>query len=167
MQQSKPSMFRAILGAIKKVISFSSRRDVKEMQKKYGATKEKKIKVIITSDDSDSARAFIFIVKDGKLGWIMRGAEEVEGDVTAYMDGVTLLNLLSGRIKVWSHEKQKQVYQSYRYFDAIRWGDITVEGDMASNDSQLAMRVFDDNIQDFQNELFPEVQAMIEEEGGE
>jgi hypothetical protein len=151
-------MLAAVFGAVKKLISFSKRRDIKEMQEKYEAKKEKKIKVILT----DMSRAIVFKVMDGKLNYMLKGAEDMEGDVEAYMDAATLLNLLSGRMKVLNHATGKKEFKPYRYFDAVRWGDVKVDGDMAANDNQLAMRVFDDCIQDMQAELFPEVQAELE-----
>lgn len=157
-QDKKPSILRAVVGAVKKLIAFSKRRDVKEMQEKYEAKKEKNIKVVLT----DMSRAVVFKVKDGKLNYMLKGAENMEADVEAYMDAATLLNLLSGRMKVLNHSTGKKEFREYRYFDAVRWGDVKVDGDMAANDNQLAMRVFDDCIQDMQRELFPEVQAELE-----
>lgn len=149
----------AVINAIKKTIKWFHNKDIKAMQEKYGAHQEKNIKVIMP----DIKRSVVFRVENGSVGYMWKGSDEFEAEIEAYMHTDTLLNLLAGRLKVLDHMTKEMKYKPYRFFDAIRYGDVKVYGEAASNDAQLAMRVFDDGLQEMQAELFPEIQEKIEE----
>lgn len=119
---------------INRVLASSNRAlDIRQLQQQHGAYGEKVTRLEVT----DLKRAWAFRVREGKLELVPESEEAVGGFRTR---SDVLIGIALGKRQM-RHPGTGEVFEvGYTPLDALRYGDLEVWGDAASNDALLFAR---------------------------
>ena len=124
----------------------SKRKNITELQLKYGVLKEKAVRLQFT----DVQRAIFLMVKDGTMEIDM---ERDSYDINCFLSFDTFMNILYKRQKRLNPRTNRQEMLPYSFMDAYRYDDIIIEGESSLNDVKVFVRIFDDHVDEIKQEM--------------
>jgi hypothetical protein len=124
----------------------SKRKNITELQLKYGVLKEKAVRLQFT----DIQRAIFLKVNDGEMTIDM---ERESYDINCFLSFDTFMNIIYKRQKRLNPKNNKQELLPYSFLDAYRYDDIVIEGEASLNDVKVFVRIFDDHVDEIITEM--------------
>ncbi len=119
--------------------NLSRKKNIQELQVRYGAIKEKVFKISL----SDDAWPLYFQVRNGEFNvWYEDKAYDAEVIMT--MD--TFLNIMHRRCMMTNHKTGLREEAPFSFWDAHRFGLIKGRGDASTNDFKHFAQIFDELI---------------------
>lgn len=125
----------------------SERKDIAELQVRYGATHGRIFKLILV----DAEIWVCFQAKDGRFNVMMSGEEDP--DVELFLTTDTYLNIIHGRARRLDPEDSEVKEFPYTFFQAWSYGDVKARGERATNACRSFLPIFDDLISDLHQEM--------------
>lgn len=123
----------------------SKKKNIRELQIKYGAVKEKVFKVSL----SNEVWPLYFQVKDGQFN-VWYADRPYDAEITMTTD--TFLNIMHRRCMMTNQETGQREEQPFSFWDARRFGLVKGRGDASTNDFKSFAHIFDDLIQEIHDE---------------
>ena len=123
----------------------SKKSNIRELQLKYGAVKEKVFKISLTNE----VWPMFFQVKDGEFNvWY----DDRPYDAEIIMTTDTFLNIMHRRCFMTNQHTGKREPQPFSFWDARRFGLVKGKGHASTNDFKSFAQMFDDLIQEIHEE---------------
>ena len=130
----------------KSIKRMSKRKNITELQLKYGVLKEKAVRLQFT----DVQRAIYLRVKEGVMEIDM---ERESYDINCFLTFDTFMNIIYKRQKRLNPKTGRQELLPYTFLDAYRYDDIIIEGEASLNDVKVFVRIFDDHVDEIKQEM--------------
>lgn len=148
--KKQSAKMRAISWLVNRGMKLLNRKvDVGELQRRHNAFREKVVELSV----ADLQRRWYFRIRDGRVEALER-PENVHGGIRITSD--CLLALVQQRRAYRNPATGAIEYGPYSPWEAVKYGEVDIWGDAATNDAYLISRVI-------QEEVYPELRREIEQ----